>query len=197
MEQAVDEYEDQEDTDDEDVVFEEPTGCCCVHCVEEIEMVAEVFLLRIVQPLMSGRQLQHVDITTPDGGYRYDPAFFCFDCWEEVEEELTQQMEDIPPLQHAAGLILCDICQSDVLQGEAVGVISFGEIHWSERAPNHNRSPVFVDMDNGEPKHICIGCIHHLEENRKHPLWPEGVDPVPGMTVDNLDDLFGRTWRTR
>jgi hypothetical protein len=196
MEQAVDDYEDDLE-DEEAVVLEEPTGCQCVQCTDEIEMVAEVFLLRIVQPYFVDGQLQHIDVAGPDGGYAYDPAFYCFDCWEEVQEQLTEQMEDAPPLQHPAGLLLCDICQSDVLQGEIVGMVSFGEIHWSERAPNHERSPVFVDMDNGEPKHICIGCLYHLEENRDHPLWVNGVEPMPGVTAPTLDDLFGRTWRTR
>lgn len=197
MEQAVEDYEDDAvDGDDEDVILEEPTGCYCVQCTDEIDMVAEVFLLRLVRAFLNGGRLQHVDILNSEGGYAHDPAFFCFDCWEAAEEELTEQLEDVPPLQHASGFILCDICQSDVLQGETVGLLSFGEIHWSERAPNNEHSPVFVDMDNGEPKHICIGCLYHLEENRDHPLWPEGVEPAPGVTAPTIDDLFGRTWRT-
>jgi hypothetical protein len=194
MAEAMSEYE--EDIEEDEITFEEPTGCYCVQCTDEIDMVAEVFLLRIVQPFMVDGKLEHMDVAAPDGGYAYDPAFYCFDCWEAVQEELAEQLEDIPPLQHPAGLLLCDICQSDILQGEVVGVVSFGEIHWSERAPNHTRSPVFVDMDNGEPKHVCIGCLYHLEENRDHPLWENGVEPVPGITPPTVDDLFGRTWRT-
>lgn len=200
MEQALDTYDVDEvelDEEEEESEFTEPTGCQCVQCEDEIHMAAEVFLLRIVQPYFSNGQLQHVDVTGPDGGYAYDPAFYCFDCWEEVQEELTEQTENSPPLQHPDGLLLCDICQSDVLQGETVGLLSFGELHWSERSPNHAHSPVFVDMDNGEPKHICIGCLHHLEENRRYPLWDGGVDPIPGVTPLTLDDLFGRTWRTK
>jgi len=196
MEQAVEDYEDDVVDDDEETILEESTGCYCVQCTDEIRMVEEVFLLRVVQAFFTEGRLQHVDILDPAGNYVHEPAFFCFDCWEETQEELNDQMEDVPPMQHAAGFILCDICQSDVLQGETVGVLSFGEIHWSERSPNHEYSPVFVDMDNEEPKHICIGCLYHLEENRDHPLWPEGVEPIPGVTAPTIDDLFGRTWRT-
>lgn len=195
MEQAIEDYEDASD-EEADVLPEEPTGCCCVHCTDEIGMVEEIFLLRIVFPFLTNGELQHVDATRRDGGYAYEPAFWCFDCWEATQEELAEQQEDCPPMQNSTGIILCDICQSDVLPGEAVGLLSFGEIHWSERSPNHTRSPVFVDMDNGEPKHICIGCLYHLEENRDHPLWPEGIEPAPGHAAPTVDDLFGRTWRT-
>jgi hypothetical protein len=199
MEQVIDgciEDEDGEELDDtEELVVEAPTGCFCVQCVEEIGMVAEVFLLRIVLPVFNGTELQHLDVLTADGSCRYEPAFYCFECWESTEEELTEQQEDIPPLEHPSGIILCDICRSDVLPNELVGLLHFGEIHWSDRAPNCKHSPVFVNMDNDDPKHICIGCLYHLEENRENPLWPGGIEPIAGFTAQTVDDIFERKWR--
>jgi len=201
MEQVVADHIEEEEVEDdsedtEELILEEPTGCFCVQCIEEIGMVAEVFLLRIVRPVIVGAEVQHLDVLAADGNCRYEPAFYCFDCWESAEEELVEMHEDLPPLEHPNGIILCDICRSDVLPNELVGLLHFGEIHWSERAPDCRHSPVFVNMDNDDPKHICIGCLYHLDENRDNPLWPEGIEPVAGFDVQTVDDIFERKWRS-
>jgi len=185
-------FEEEEDTEEEEDESLEPTGCYCGQCSNELEMVEEVFLLRVVQPYMVDGKLQHNDVLTHEGEFKYEPSFFCFDCCEEVLEELREMQEDSPPISDPHGILLCDICESDILQGELVGLAQFGEIHWSERAPNGRYSPVFVDMN--DEKHICISCLHFMEGERDKPLWPAGVEPVPGFEACE-DGLFTRCWR--
>jgi hypothetical protein len=155
-------------------------------------MVEEVFLLRIVQPFVDGGHVLHKDVLKHNGDFKYTPSFYCFDCWEEIIEEQREAQEDAPPIPDAAGIILCDICESDVLPGELVGLAQFGEIHWSDRAPNGRHSPVFVDM--GDDKHICLGCLHLMEGERTEPLWPNGIEPIPDFEVCE-EGLFARCWR--
>lgn len=180
----------EEDDDDEELF--EPTGCFCAQCENELEMVEEVFLLRLVQSQVIQGALHHNDILAPDNNYKYAPAFFCFDCWEELVEEIRGHQDDSPPVVDQAGIILCDICESDVLPGELVGLAQFGEIHWSDRAPNGLHSPVFVDMN--DEKHICVGCLQLMQEERNDLIWPDELEPVPGFDVCE-DGLFARCWR--
>lgn len=182
----------EEDIEEEEESLEEPTDCYCAQCTNELEMVEEVFLLRIVQPYIIDGKLQHNDVLTQSGEYKYAPAFFCFDCLEEVLEELREVQEDAPPTADKQGILLCDICESDILPGELVGLTQFGELHWSERAPNGQYSPTFVDMD--DEKHICICCLHLMEGERAEPLWPDGIEPVPEFTACE-EGLFARCWR--
>lgn len=189
LEESLD---DTAEEDEEEEELTEPTGCYCVQCTNELEMVEEVFLLRLVHSHLVQRELQHSDVLAADGNYKYMPAFFCFDCYEELVEEVRGQQEDSPPIPDPAGIILCDICESDVLPGELVGLAQFGEIHWSDRAPNGRHTPVFVDMN--DEKHICIGCLHLMEGERGEQIWPDDLEPVPGFEVCE-DGLFSRCWR--
>lgn len=160
---TIEEYE--EDYEEDDVSLAEPSGSYCVQCAEALHLAEEVFLLRLVHAYVVEGKLHHVDVLNEEGNFLYEPAFYCFDCCEEALEEVTTLYEDAPPVLDPAGIILCDLCQSDILPGELVGLAEFGELQWSERSPNSRHSPVFVQMD--DRRHICIGCLQHLEEERE------------------------------
>lgn len=181
---------DEEEDEDESELMS--SGHDCTVCDNDIKLTDEVFLLRIVHPFIVEKELIYYDIVKDDGNYKYPPVFFDFDCWEDEEEEVRTIQEDVPPVPHDSGVILCDFCESDICQGEAMGLSQFGEIRLSERSPNNLLSASFVGM--GDPQHICIACISHLEENQQRPLWAEEIEPVPNHEVC-VEGLFERCWR--
>jgi len=170
------------------------SGIYCTSCGDELGLTDEVFLFHIVHVVNTDAGLQMVDVLEMNGYFRYIPVFWCFSCWEETLEEVKELLEDSPPLEDADGIVECDICGSDILQGEAFATAAFGELHYSERNPHREYMPKFVGMNN--EIHVCIGCLNHLEESRDTPIWKTGVEPVPGLSVC-LDGLFERCWRTR
>ena len=171
----------------------EGSGIYCTSCGDELEFTDEVFMFHIVHVLPTQRKLHVVDVLEADGGFRYIPVFWCFDCWEEAQEEVKDQQEDTPPIEADGSVAECDICGSDILVGEAFATAAFGELHLSDRAPSREYAAHFVSMKSDT--HICIGCLHHMEENRDTPIWKTGVEPIPGHPAC-LDGLFERCWRT-
>ena len=169
-----------------------PSGCSCAVCMNDIKLTDEVFLLRVVHPFIVNNQLQYYDIIENNGQYKYPPIFFDFGCWEEEEEEVHGIQEDVPPVPDPSGVILCDICESDICQGEAMGLVQFGEIRLSERSPNNTMTSSFVGMS--DPKHICIACLVYLEDNQSEPLWTDDIDPVPDHDVC-IEGIHERCWR--
>lgn len=182
----------EDEEEEEDQQEEEESGCFCCQCEDELMMTDEIFLLRVVEAQVANGELQMLDILDQEGDYAYSPAFFCFECWEETQEALQEQLEDTPPLVDPAGSIECDICRSDVLIGETLAVIHFGELHWSERAPNGYYTPKFVEMQ--KDFHICISCIHHMENESSNTLWENGINPIPNLEVC-VEGLHSRCWR--
>lgn len=185
--------EDTED-EDEDEVEEEllQSGHDCSLCSNHISLTDEVFLLRVVHPFVVDNNLNYFDIIDDLGFYKYPPAFFDFECWEDEQEEVQKIQEDVPPVRDPAGIILCDICESDICQGESMGLLEVGEIRLSERQPNGRASASFLTM--GEPVHLCIACLAHLEDNQREPIWSDEIDPIPNHDVC-IEGLFERCWR--
>lgn len=181
---------DEEEAEDEEE--NETSGSICAQCEDELPISSEIFLLRIVHPFVADGTFHQLDLLNDEGAYKYEPAFFCFSCWEDEEEALREIQEDVPPLLDDVGLISCDICQSDVLSREAVGLLHFGEIQWSARSPNGIVTPTFAPMSEG--KHICIACLHHLDTNRTNPLWPDDFEPALNTSVC-IEGIFSRCWR--
>ena len=168
------------------------SGCHCAVCLTEIKLTEEVFLLKVVHPFLIDGALQYFDVVDERGNYKYPPCFFDFSCWEEEEEEICIIQEDVPPIGDHSGIILCDICESDICQGEAMGLVQFGEIRLSERSPNCATTSSFVGM--ADPQHLCIACLVHLEENQSDPLWEGELDPVPNFEVC-VEGIHERCWR--
>lgn len=177
---------------EDDELLLPPAGKQCKECGNDIRLTDEVFLFKVVQAYYTQGKLQYADVLNGDGDYKHEPLFFDFSCWEEQEEELATIQEDVPPVHDHSGLLLCDICRSDIREGEALGLLYFGEIQVSERMPNNETTPVFVPM--GDAKHICLACIYHLDNNKDEPYWPEDIEPVPGVDVC-VEGIFERCWR--
>jgi len=169
------------------------SGCTCAVCLNDIKLTEEVFLLRVVHPFIVDNQLQYFDIIDDNGQYKHPPAFFDFGCWEEEEEEIHVVQEDVPPIPDPDGIILCDVCGSDICQGEAMGLVQFGEIRLSERSPNNMLTSSFMGMS--DPQHLCIACLVHLEDNQREPLWEGEIDPIPNHNVC-IEGIHERCWRS-
>ena len=90
------------------------------------------------------------------------------------------------------GIILCDICESDICQGEAMGLVQFGEIRLSDRQPSNQLSTAFVGL--ADAQHLCIACLTHLEDDQREPIWPDEIEPVPNFDVC-VEGIFERCWR--
>ena len=180
------------DEDEDTELLDTPTDLRCVQCGDVIHLTEEIFLLRIVLPFSTASGLMQYDVLNDRGDYKYEPAFFCFSCWEEENEDLQEKQEDVPPVRDSLGVISCDVCHSDVRQGELVGLVEFGELHWSTRSPNFRHTHTFDSLSND--KHICIACIHHLDTSRLQPLWPGEIEPTPGVAVCT-EGIFERCWR--
>lgn len=187
-------YENSPALDDEDDEVENTieSGACCAQCEDPIHLADEIFLLRVVRPFLVNGELKHFDVLEPNGEFTYEPAFFDFGCWEEEQENLETIQEDIPPVPDEEGMLLCDICRSDIRQGECVGLLNFGEMQWSERSPNNQHTFVFAPLDEG--KHICTACLAHLDNERTNPIWPQDIEPVPGADIC-VEGVFTRCWR--
>lgn len=188
------EEHDYEEEEEEEEHQDEDHCTNCAGCEEPIYLGEEVFLVRVVQLEFhpDGRP-NVIDVLTPDGDFEYEPAFFCFSCGEDWQEELQQVQEGADPVTHPAGVIACDVCESDILHGERFGVVQVGELLLSERHPNGWDTPSFSPM--GDDRHLCIGCLYHLASDHQHPLWPNEVEPIPGRSVC-FEGIFDRCWRT-
>jgi hypothetical protein len=162
----------------------------CAKCDCALHLTEEVFELKIVQAQIFEGRLQHYDVLADDGDYLYRPHFFEFGCWENLEEELTELHEDVPGMSDAQGIIECDICGSDVRAWETVGLVRFGELHCSQRSPN-GMSVLFENM--GHEKHICVGCLYHLDHDEEY--WDGHIDVIPGVSACT-DGVYERCWRS-
>ncbi len=184
--------EDETDEEEEDEGLLPPSGSVCAICQDEIKLTEEVFLMRVVHPFIVDGQLSYFDAVDENDNYMYQPVFFEFECWEREEEDVQQIQQDVPPVPSDAGIILCDICESDICPGEAMGLIQFGEIRRSKRMPNNQQSVSFEGM--ADPQHVCIACLSHLEDNQEKRIWENEIEPVPGLEVC-VEGLHERCWR--
>lgn len=189
-------YPDEAD-EEEDYGTGEPVAMC-VKCEDGISLTEEVFLLTIAQPFMnySDGIATLVLIERDQSGVPFEePAFYDFACWENVKEEAQEACEDTPPVQSDNGLLCCDICESDILEGETMAIETFGEIQWSERCPNNLPTHAFVPMSDG--KHICIACLAAIDTDHIRPNLLSYLSMAAGMPCQEicLSGIHSRCWR--
>lgn len=163
----------------------------CPNCGEDIVFTEEISHLLIVQPHIVNEQLLLHPVLDEDGDFLYDPYFFNFTCWESVEEDLEEEIEDVPPIEDVFSRLACKYCRSGIREWEHCGAIVFGEIHVSKRAPNGERAENFVSM--AEPDLICLYCLLLINEGILE-LWDAETG---GVTQEGEcgDCLQVRCWR--
>lgn len=155
-------YEDEEE-EEEDLLDDQPTAAYCPKCGDEIRLTEEVFHVSFVRAYQAPGGVE-LSALRPDGQPVGMPFVFCFECWETQKEELQENCEDELPIEdvHDAGLLACDVCKSDICEGETFALEVFGEIHWSKRSPSGSPTMMFQSM--GDASHLCIECITQIEE---------------------------------
>jgi hypothetical protein len=145
----------------------------CAYCEEDIHSVEELRLVQVVYSNKTPTGLEFYAIENDEGEYQYQPWFFHFTCWEDVQERLVEIIEDqepvFDPLEQKA--VECDGCTADIRPWETTGLISFGEIHRSQLMPNGENTFHF-DTCNSKPHVLCISCLWHIN-NEVLEMWEE------------------------
>lgn len=167
------------------------------------EEVVAVIPALVIQTA-AGITLQYA--TTPDGtDLLYEVNFLSITSWAEVEERLTQTVQDVgsPPPRAANAIYNCDTCQGDICHGEVVLLAKLGEINRSPCAPNGEPAgSTFVE--HGQKRRVlCLGCqslLHthvvsfwdaplkqheECEEGSEHRCWREGCSANINSCIRN------------
>lgn len=136
----------------------------CAECSDRILLTDEVFMITMVRPYITDEGLTLLPDEAEDGDFSYEPRFLELECWEKIEEELREQLEDTPPIEDPQAILECDVCASGIRMGEMAGLASFGEIHASKRCPDGIPQETFVQYD-PEPIILCTACMQYLNKN--------------------------------
>ena len=142
------------------------TGHICPDCAEELVYTAEVVLLQIQQPHIIGSKVLFtpvVDEAGADGGFIFEPYFYCFSCWEGHFDDLRNEVEDTPPVEDMHSIIACTCCGSGIREDEYVATFHQGEFHVSPRSPNNIAGPKFVSETKAGV--LCLLCITIFNDN--------------------------------
>jgi hypothetical protein len=134
----------------------------CPSCGEEIVFTEEIVQLLVVQPHFANGELLLHPVLDDAGDFLYEPYFLQFMCWEGVEEELEEEIEDVPPIEDVGSPLACRYCRSGIREWEHCGAITLGEIHIAKRAPNGVRGEDFIEA--AYPDLICLYCLLLINE---------------------------------
>ena len=159
--------------DDEIAEFIYDSGHECSRCREKIMLVEEVYLLWVVAARMNG-SFQILPVESDEGDFLYPPQYFCFSCWEDNCEDLSNLENEIHQINDERGVCECIVCNSDILLNESFGQPILGEIRCSPRMPNDETTYYFHRLQKSELC-ICISCLKLLNDSVIE-MWEEGVD---------------------
>lgn len=184
------------DEEDEEELYDDlPVACFCSKCEGEIRVTEEMFVITFVRPYMGELGVELIEVY-PDGRRIEDAALFCFSCWEETKEDAQEACEDVPPMEEHGGLASCDICKSDILQGETMAVETMGEMHWSQRCPSGDPTIIFEPPDVG--LHICIACVDNMDFEHIRPGFTDRIEVMDSEDFNTCHQgLQRRCWRDR
>ena len=185
-------YADEEEDDDEDLLDDQQVAAFCPSCGDEIRLTEEVFHIAFARAYQTANGVEIQELK-PDGQPVGTPCIYCFECWENHEENLRDNCEDVLPIQdvYDHGLLECDICQSDICEGETFAIETFGEVRWSKRCPNGTATMAFEHLS--QSVHICIDCISNVEEDDEFQLEVYDYDGQDTCAVGR----HLRCWRDR
>lgn len=174
------------DDDDEDERLR--TGHLCSYCQGPLLYEDESFLL-ITEMAKFNPQFQLELVVDSFGDYMFEPCFFCFGCWENIEEELRDLTRDVPPVEDDQAILECTVCQSGIRKEEVVGTVQLGEFGYADRAPNNKLSPKF--NINGNKKLVCVSCLYKANNEIVNTLWDRPVT----QHSECIEGISLRCWR--
>jgi len=166
------------------------TDHICADCGGAVVYMDEVFLLQIVRSKRGQEGVLHyevIDEHDPDGCFRFEPYYFCIQCWEKNYGEIHSDMEDELPVNDYDSKFECVCCGSGIREFELAGLATLGEFHISERAPNGMHDASFLGISN--PDLICLYCMSLLNDGCID-MWPDLTEY--GECVDCIQ---ARCWR--
>lgn len=133
----------------------------CGNCNKDINSVDEIRLVQVVYTTTNPDEFCAIE--NDKGEYQYQPYFFHFGCWEDIQEQLEQLLENQEPVfaDESKAVFECDGCTSDIYAWESIGLLSFGEIRRASRMPNGESTFIF-DECNSTPNVICIACLWRI-----------------------------------
>ena len=158
--------EDFIDEEHEVIMFLNESGEHCPKCSDPIYFTDEVFLIRVVRPeLVPFQGIEFQDELASDGDYMYPPQLVCFECWENVAEDMAnEERNPYVTVMDDRAILECSFCESGIRAGEVMGIATFGEIERPERSPEQALTPVFQACTK-EPTIICVSCMRRLNSD--------------------------------
>lgn len=141
------------------------TGHACACCGDNILFSDESVVITVVVPTVGiNATLVFEPALAEDGDYLYEPRFLEYDCWENVVNEVYEELQDKPPIEDPESVTSCKICESGVRLGEIMGLATKGELLCSSRLPDGVETTTF-DAQDLNPDVICIVCLQNLSMN--------------------------------
>jgi hypothetical protein len=136
----------------------QPSGHVCADCGEPLGLTDEVWMVGVAQPHhLNNKVFYYPVLDEEDGGFMFEPFFFCFDCWEGHYAALREEVSDDLPVEDAASASECLCCGSGIRDWEYAGVFTLGEFRSSRRSPNGVRGAKFVEIQKTEA--LCLYCL--------------------------------------
>lgn len=135
----------------------------CAACAETLCFTDEVVVITIVVPTIEGTEFKYAPAEADDGDFLYEPRFCCYECWEDVGNELAELLENTPPIEEITAVTLCKICKSGICMGEITGLVTMGELQCSQRSPDIAATTTF-DAQDPDPAVLCVSCMQKLSD---------------------------------
>ena len=132
----------------------------CPQCGENLVFTEDVIQLLVVQH--HADHSAHPVQDDEDGDFLYEPYFLHFSCWEEIQDSLLEEVEDVPPVEDVHGPFRCKFCGSGIRTWEHCGSLTCGEFHISKRNPHGQRGEDFIEA--APPDVFCLYCLFVINE---------------------------------
>jgi hypothetical protein len=185
------------DDNDEDYIEYSNTDLRCRYCGEHLKYHDEAFILGDCICTVAPDGVIYPPTLNDDGtGFRNNPCFFCYECWEECEDDIKEAKKDEPPVADDYAVMECDICESGIRDGEVLGAALCGEVNLSQRSPSGEIAKAVFEISESTPTILCVGCLvtmhrdilevwdgpitqgDECEEGTMLRCWRYGCDPV-------------------
>lgn len=165
-----------EDIEEEEEDLDSTTHSCTYPCGDSLPYDTEVFLLTVVVCSLQLGKIAFPPALDTDGDFLYEPCFFCFSCWEELEEEISTRTRDTPPVVDDYAILDCSVCKSGVRRDELAATIQIGEFIHPRRTPDSTLGSSFIPNSIEPTDHIiCINCLNILSTDIVDNLWTHPV----------------------
>jgi hypothetical protein len=136
----------------------------CAACDDPLCLTEEVVVITVVLPVIEATNFFYAPAEADDNDFLYEPRFCCYECWEDVVNELSEMLDNTPPIEEISAVVLCSVCKSGICLGEVMGLGTMGEFQCSQRSPEIAATTIF-DAQDPDPTPICVACLRKLSED--------------------------------